>query len=144
MCEEYVQSLYLKYVERQPWVPHDCRLRQIQSLHGEQRTRCDWTLSSRAKAQGVDSGETCLLPGLEILPLEDGHRAGVEIQRQESMEFQRQFWMDHWGVERACAAITGAGFAIVEPDVEVSQRDPVTSSTSESHDQSSDDGVAFG
>jgi len=31
----------------------------------------------------------------------------------------------HWGVERACNALTSAGFAIVEPDVEVCPRDPI-------------------
>jgi hypothetical protein len=31
----------------------------------------------------------------------------------------------HWGLERACRAISGAGFTIVEPDVEVCPRDPV-------------------
>jgi phospholipid N-methyltransferase len=31
----------------------------------------------------------------------------------------------HWGVERACEAITRAGFEIIEPDIQVCQRDPV-------------------
>lgn len=31
----------------------------------------------------------------------------------------------HWGVERACRAMVRAGFDIIEPDVEVCQRDPV-------------------
>lgn len=31
----------------------------------------------------------------------------------------------HWGLERACLAMVRAGFEIVEPDVEVCQRDPV-------------------
>jgi hypothetical protein len=31
----------------------------------------------------------------------------------------------HWGVDRACKAITSAGLVIVEQDVEVVQRDPV-------------------
>jgi len=31
----------------------------------------------------------------------------------------------HWGVARASAAIAGAGFDIVEPDIEVCHRDPV-------------------
>ena len=36
-----------------------------------------------------------------------------------------EFGWYHWGVERACNAMTGAGFEIVESDVEVCQRDPV-------------------
>jgi hypothetical protein len=31
----------------------------------------------------------------------------------------------HWGVDRACPALKSAGFEIVEPDVEVTPRDPV-------------------
>jgi phospholipid N-methyltransferase len=31
----------------------------------------------------------------------------------------------HWGVEQACKTLTNAGFAIIEPDVQVCPRDPV-------------------
>jgi hypothetical protein len=45
---------------------------------------------------------------------------------------EKNLWTDegkfgwyHWGVERACQAMDRVGFEIVEPDVEVCQRDPV-------------------
>lgn len=125
MCEEYLQSIF--------------RTMKHGSLGFLIIADFDKYESCRAQADRLSIGRFLAEQSRRVwMPAKLGYamawrcfRAKMNIESVSKSRDQNlwtadgQFGWYHWGLERACEAITREGFQIVETDVEVCPRDPV-------------------
>ena len=125
MCEEYLSSIYrkMKYGSR--------GFLMIADFDKYERCRADADSLSIKRIFAEQTRKIWIPTKFSYLFAWRFFREKMDLQQVSKSREQnlwtagQEFGWYHWGVDQACESLARSGFEIVEPDVEVCQRDPV-------------------